>query len=279
MSDIPRVVICFPVRNEEKYLKSVLESLIKQTIPPVKIIIANDGSTDETENIAKSYEQVEIINREPRENSVVGKIDMAFVWNDSITPAKKYHEFEELDFIVFLGGDLVLPVDYVEKLVDKFTQNSNLRIAGGVMIGEFAYRTTGFMIPGGGRIMKYSYWLEIGGEYPAKQGWEAYPIYRAQNEGFDTQLFTDVEYYPLRPTGGRTDFNAYGQAMKAYGYFVPYAIGRALRQLLLKGKGIKVCIAMLKGYIFSKPVRYEKEIRKFVKNYQRRKIRKIIFRF
>ena len=119
--------------------------------------------------------------------------------------------------------------------------------------------------------MKYDYWLEIGGKYPAKQGWEAYPIYRAQNEGYDTQLFADVEYFPLRPTGGRTDFNAYGQAMKAYGYFAPYAIGRALRQLLLKGKGVKVCLAMLKGYIFSKPELYEKEIRKFVKNYQRRK--------
>ena len=115
-----RVVVCFPVRNEEKDLESVLRSLENQTLKPVNVILADDGSTDKTVEIANTFDFVKLLHREKREFTVVGKIEMAKVWNDSITPAEEVHKIDPLDYILFLGGDMILPPTYIEKLVEKF---------------------------------------------------------------------------------------------------------------------------------------------------------------
>ncbi|MCY3414224.1 MAG: glycosyltransferase family 2 protein [Candidatus Heimdallarchaeota archaeon] len=277
--DQPRIVICFPARNEETYLAEVLDSLVNQTIKPVKIIVANDGSTDRTEEIARSYDSVEVINREKREKSIVGRIGMSDVWNSSIIPAQKYDDEEPLDYILFLGGDLVLSPTYCEELHTKFLEQDDLVMAAGRMVGPDAFKYSGFMLPGGGRMAKYDYWKEIGGKYPMMQGWEAYPIYKAQVDGYKTILFDDVIYTPKRPTGGNTDYYSYGLAMRAYGYFFPFALGRSLKQLFLKSRGIKPCLNMARGYLFGKSEKYEPEIREFVNKSQKRRLRKILFRF
>ena len=50
--------------NAEKYLKECLDSLVNQkTKAQYEIILVNDGSTDETENIAKKYKKVKIVNQ------------------------------------------------------------------------------------------------------------------------------------------------------------------------------------------------------------------------
>ncbi len=278
MAKEARVVICFPVRNEEKYLKPVLDSIAKQTLKPVRVIIANDGSTDKTKEIALSYPFVEVYDRPKREHIVTGKIEMAKVWNDSITPSLELDKKEPLDYILFLGGDLVLSETYIEDLVNKFEKDPKLMAISGKMVGKDAYHYSGFMTPGGGRMMRYQYWKKIGGKYPLLNGWEAYPIYRAQLDGYKTGVMNDIEYYPLRPTGGNTDYYAYGQAMKAYGYFFPFAIGRCLKQIFTRGRGFKVAWNMLMGYLFGKTDYYENEIRNFVKQSQKRRLKKIIFR-
>lgn len=62
-----KVSIVVPVYNCEKYLKRCLDSLVNQTLKEIEIIIINDCSTDNSFNIAKSYEsmykeKVKIIN-------------------------------------------------------------------------------------------------------------------------------------------------------------------------------------------------------------------------
>ena len=41
-----KVSVIVPIYNSEKYIRSCLESLIKQTLKPIEIILVNDGSTD-----------------------------------------------------------------------------------------------------------------------------------------------------------------------------------------------------------------------------------------
>lgn len=273
------VVVCFPARNEEKFLSSVLEALENQSLKPLRVIIADDGSSDNTVEIAESFDFVDVHKRKRRDFDVVGKIEMGNVWNSSLIPVKEIHESDKIDYIVFLGGDMILPDSYIQNLVEKFEKDPNLIIAAGKMVGEHSYVSTGFMIPGPGRIMRYSYWEKLGGEYPLKQGWEAYPVYMANMEGYTSMIFDDIEYEPLRVTGGRTDFYAYGMAMKAYGYFFVFAFGRSLKQIFMKSRGIKACINMIRGYVFGKPEKYEEELRKFVNSSQRKRLRKIVFRF
>jgi glycosyltransferase involved in cell wall biosynthesis len=51
----PFVSIIIPAYNQAQYLKQSIDSAIAQAYPHTEIIVVNDGSTDETESIAKSY--------------------------------------------------------------------------------------------------------------------------------------------------------------------------------------------------------------------------------
>ncbi|MCH8907018.1 MAG: glycosyltransferase family 2 protein [Candidatus Heimdallarchaeota archaeon] len=275
----PNVVVCLPVRNEEKSLKKVLEALTNQKLKPTHIFLTDDGSKDKTVEIAKKFELVTIKQREDRGFDVVGKIAMAKVANDCIEPSTILHKETPVDFMITLAGDIILPENYIDDLVKKFEENENLVVASGTMIGKDSYKSTGYMVPGPGRMFRYTFWNRIGAAYPLKQGWEAYPIHLANMEGLQTMVFSDIEYVPLRPTGGRTDFVAYGQAMKAFGYYRPLATMRAFKQIFMKKRGIKAWLNMLRGYYFSKPDLYEPKLRKYIRKTQKRRLRKLIFRF
>lgn len=54
-SDLPIVSVIIPCFNHAKYLSETMDSLIAQTLNNWEAIIVNDGSTDNTENIALSY--------------------------------------------------------------------------------------------------------------------------------------------------------------------------------------------------------------------------------
>ncbi|SUK42778.1 Hpnb [Staphylococcus aureus] len=48
------LTIIIPARNEEKRIGHLLHSIIQQQVP-VDVIVMNDGSTDETARVARSY--------------------------------------------------------------------------------------------------------------------------------------------------------------------------------------------------------------------------------
>lgn len=50
-----KVSIVIPVYNGENYLKEAIDSALAQTYKNIEVIVVNDGSTDNTENIARSY--------------------------------------------------------------------------------------------------------------------------------------------------------------------------------------------------------------------------------
>ena len=51
----PLVSAVIPVYNCEQYLASAIESVLAQTYEPVEVIVVNDGSTDSSEEVARSY--------------------------------------------------------------------------------------------------------------------------------------------------------------------------------------------------------------------------------
>ena len=51
------VSVIVPVYNTSKYLRKCLDSLVNQTYKNIEIIIINDGSTDNSDEIIKEYEQ------------------------------------------------------------------------------------------------------------------------------------------------------------------------------------------------------------------------------
>ena len=51
------VSVIVPVYNAERYLKFTLDSILNQTYCDFELICIDDGSTDESLNILKQYEQ------------------------------------------------------------------------------------------------------------------------------------------------------------------------------------------------------------------------------
>ena len=53
------ISVIVPVYNVENYLGKCLDSLINQTYKDIEIICINDGSTDNSLNILREYEQMD----------------------------------------------------------------------------------------------------------------------------------------------------------------------------------------------------------------------------
>ena len=51
----PLVSIVIPVYNGENYLKEAIDSALAQTYKNIEVIVVNDGSSDKTDEICKSY--------------------------------------------------------------------------------------------------------------------------------------------------------------------------------------------------------------------------------
>lgn len=52
-----KLSVIVPFYNTEEYIEKCLNSLVDQTLEDIEIILINDGSTDNSINIAKSFQQ------------------------------------------------------------------------------------------------------------------------------------------------------------------------------------------------------------------------------
>ena len=51
----PKVSVIIPVYNVEDYIELTLQSLLSQTLEEIEIILIDDGSTDNSQQIIQSY--------------------------------------------------------------------------------------------------------------------------------------------------------------------------------------------------------------------------------
>jgi len=56
-----QISVYIPAYNVAEYLARSIESLLKQTLPPAEILVVDDGSTDDSAEIASRYPQVTLI--------------------------------------------------------------------------------------------------------------------------------------------------------------------------------------------------------------------------
>jgi glycosyltransferase involved in cell wall biosynthesis len=97
---MPKISVIVPIYNVEKYLEKCINSLLSQTLEDIQIILVNDGSKDNSGNIAKEYEK----NNKDRVIYVEKE-------NGGLSDARNYGlKYATGDFIAFLDSD-----DYIEK--------------------------------------------------------------------------------------------------------------------------------------------------------------------
>src|SRR5690606_8571885 len=121
--------IIIPAFNEEKHIALTLDSIVKQSLLPKKVVVVNDNSTDRTAAIVKEFSEqyhfISIVNTESEQIHLPGsKVIQAF--NRGLETLDDHY-----DFIVKLDADLILPGNYFEKITAIFAQNSKVGMAGG----------------------------------------------------------------------------------------------------------------------------------------------------
>ena len=122
-----KVCIIIQVFNEQDFRKKSVESLIDQTIKPAEVIYVNDSSTDNSRNIIKNltgkHEWIRVIDHKSVQEHVPGgKVIEAFNFG------LKNLEIQ-FDIICKFDGDIILPKNYIEKIIEIFNKIEKVGIA------------------------------------------------------------------------------------------------------------------------------------------------------
>jgi poly-beta-1,6 N-acetyl-D-glucosamine synthase len=120
----PVVTVIVPAYNEAKAIGKTVEALLNLSYVSKEIIIVDDGSTDETFEVAKKYTNNDCTRAITKSNG--GKWDAL---NTGIKAAKG-------DFIVCIDADTLLDPNAIQHLIKHFRDPNIAAVAGNVKVGN-----------------------------------------------------------------------------------------------------------------------------------------------
>ena len=122
--DLPLVSICIPVFNGGDLIYHALESCIHQTYKYIEIIVADNASSDGTEDVVKKY-------------ATHDKRVRYFRQTENIGPTKNFLSAFELasgEYVQLLAHDDWLSKNYIEECVESFLANPEAAVVVGGLI-------------------------------------------------------------------------------------------------------------------------------------------------
>lgn len=102
--------------NEEKYISAAIKSILNQTYPYFEFIIINDGSTDNTESVVKSFNDERIVYKK------IDKVSFSKALNIGLNLAK-------YDFVARMDADDISHPERLEKQMIFLNKNPNVQVA------------------------------------------------------------------------------------------------------------------------------------------------------
>ncbi|KAF6245815.1 glycosyltransferase family A protein [Nitrosopumilus sp. b2] len=254
----------FPVRDGEKTINDVMNSLFEQTLPPKKIIVTEDGSTDKTSEILEEFEKdfPDILKVIHTGNKTRDFRRIPKLWNMCLT--------KECDYHMIGAGDCIFESNYAEKIIKKMEENPKLVICSGDF-GEKKSKTP----HGAGRFVRQSFFFSNYDEYPEIIGYESEIINRALMQNFKTKIFHDAYFEHVDKLGHSHNFSEFGQGMKALGYHPLYVMARCFLAFVGRGNiNRKGALNMFWKYVTYRPEKsgyysqFPKKTRDEIKNHQ-----------
>lgn len=113
-----QVSLYVPCYNAARFIERSIEAALNQTMPPSEVIIVDDGSSDETVEIAKRYPVV-IVRHE-------GNKGLAAARNTGVRSARN-------QLVASIDADCVPRPDWLEKLLERMTEET-VAGAGGQLV-------------------------------------------------------------------------------------------------------------------------------------------------
>jgi poly-beta-1,6-N-acetyl-D-glucosamine synthase len=202
---LPSYVLVTPARNEAQFIESTIQSVVAQTVRPLKWVIVSDGSTDGTDEIVTRYavahEWIELLRMtERKERHFAGKV---FAFN----AGKARMGGVDYEVIASLDADITFEKDYFEYLLGKLAADPLLGIVGTPYVektGEsFDYKFTNIdHVSGACQVFRRGCYEGIGGYVPVKVGTiDCIAVITARMRGWKTRTFTDKVSHHHRKTG------------------------------------------------------------------------------
>ncbi|MEI6541705.1 MAG: glycosyltransferase family A protein [Planctomycetota bacterium] len=283
MSD--RYVIITPCRNEAKFARKTLDSVVNQAIQPALWVIVDDGSTDETPAILDEYaakhDFIRVVHRTDRgTRSVGGGVVEAF--NAGLETV----DLNQFDFLCKLDLDLILPPRYFPMLMARMHQNPRLGSCSGKPY--YVHPTTGILTSegcgdetsiGASKFYRVTCFRQIGGFVPEVM-WDGIDCHRCRMLGWIACSWDEPElrFVHLRPMGSSVTNIFTGRLRWGFGQ---YFMGTGLTYMLVsalfrmsKRPYLVGGLCMLWGYVRAwrqRTPRYaDQKFRTFIHRYQRR---------
>jgi len=186
------IAVC-AARDEEKFIKASLLSVLNQTIPPELCILSDDGSKDDTPFIAENVGAVVIHNYVDRHN--MKEINQVIALKIGIAIATK--EVPDWEFLLKFDGDTKIPPTYVEHLLDKMEENPQLGVCSGRPEGE---KIRLARASDAAKIYRRGCWDDIKG-LDMCIAFDSHALLKASQAGWDTGTISTITFKEMRPSG------------------------------------------------------------------------------
>jgi len=184
-----------PARNEEAFIGETIQSVIRQTILPVRWVIVSDGSTDRTDEIVRKYHEqypwIDYVRMPERSTRNFAAKVACFNAGMQRLDGTSY------DIIANLDADITFEADYFEYLLGKLAEQPMLGVAGTPFVEDgdasYDYRYANIEhVSGACQLFRRKCFDEIGGYMPIKGGgidWVA--VTTARMKGWQTRTYTE----------------------------------------------------------------------------------------
>ncbi|KZS40788.1 glycosyl transferase family 2 [Aquimarina aggregata] len=278
------IYIIIPAHNEECYISHTLESLVSQTLLPKKIVVVNDNSTDNTEDIINNFRNNYNFITQVKINSSQDHLPGSKVINAFYEGYKDVDS--NYDIICKFDADLIFPSDYLEKMVSHFNNTNQIGMVGGFCYIEKNQKwvlenlTNKDHIRGALKAYRKSCFENIGGLKRA-MGWDTIDELLAQYHGWQIKTDSSLKVKHLKPTGNTYNSKAkykQGEAFyrMRYGFWI--TLIASLKLAILK-KQPRLIIDYLLGFFKAQKQSFlvSKEEGKFIRKLRWRSIKKKIF--
>jgi glycosyltransferase involved in cell wall biosynthesis len=278
--------IVIPAHNEAAFIGQTLQSLVSQTVLPTKVVVVNDNSTDKTAEIvlgfAKESSFISLVNKTSEAIHMPGsKVIQAFQKGFETLDA-------DYDIIVKLDGDLILPINYFETVINHFKSDDKIGMAGGFAYVEkngnwiLENLTDKDHIRGAFKAYRKKCFLDIGGLKPA-MGWDTVDELLSKFYGWKVVTDASLIVKHLKPTGANYNKTArykQGESFYTLGYGFFITTIASLKLAFMKRKPL-LFLDYLKGFWKAKssktPLLVTPEQAKFIRNYRLQKMKKKVF--
>ena len=210
MSGVEFVIIT-PAFNEADYIGKTIKSVLRQTRLPLCWLIVDDGSTDNTSSLvqkyASTYNFIRYHRREKQQNQ-------EYFASNVFAIMEGVEILREIDynFLAILDADILLPQDYYDQILSRFSTDDSLGVASGIyenLINGKLHKVLNDRrsTPKAIQVFRRDVFEKIGGYLPLPYGGEdTVACFMARMNGWKVWSFPEIKVIHLRPTGtGATD--------------------------------------------------------------------------